>query len=80
MSMGNIAKGRVKVKAQNEIDKIKERIEEHLLVLPGYSRCERCDKVARITRRVKTTELDLKVCTPCAVAAEELGLPVRDIL
>jgi hypothetical protein len=79
MSMGNIAKGRVKVKAQSEIDKIKERIEEHLLVLPGYSRCERCDKVARITRRVKTTELDLKVCTPCAVEAERFGLGVEEI-
>jgi hypothetical protein len=68
------------MKAQrNEIDAIKERIGEQCLVLPGYSRCERCDKVAHVTRRVKTDELDMRVCTVCSLYAEKLGLTVEVI-
>jgi anthranilate/para-aminobenzoate synthase component II len=67
------------MKNQEAIDAIKERINDMILVLPGYSRCERCEKVAHITRKVPGEWADLKVCLTCAQEAEKLGLVVVEI-
>lgn len=63
----------------NDIEQIKARINAAILILPGYSPCERCHKAAHITRRVKSDELDIRVCTPCANEAIRLGLEVVEI-
>jgi hypothetical protein len=78
--------------ALNEIDKIKARIQaeidampmKKIIILPGESMCPRCQNPkAHITREVPSIVPGvppLPVCTACALEAQRLGLPVREIV
>jgi hypothetical protein len=67
------------MKARNEIDAIKDRINDAILILPGYTSCGRCHKAAHITRKVLGDWVDLPVCLNCSNEAKELGLVVEEL-
>jgi len=60
------------------IDAIKERIrataaDMGIQILPQREECDHCHEPKHLTHRVKSDELDMRVCLGCSMEAERLA-------